>query len=72
MILANRIRTIRIEKGLTQSEVADRCNISPSAYSQIERQAINCKFITLLKIAKALDVSITYLVDIEDELKNEK
>lgn len=39
MLLANRIRQIRESYNLTQYEVAYRCDISPSAYGQIERKA---------------------------------
>lgn len=42
MILSNRIRKIREAYNLTQSEVADICKISTSAYGQIERKASKC------------------------------
>jgi transcriptional regulator with XRE-family HTH domain len=66
MLLARRIRKIRIAKGLTQADLADKINISPSAYGQIERRAGKCTFETLYKIAKALIVSISYLVNIDE------
>lgn len=64
MLLANRIRQIRESYNLTQSEVAYKCDISPSAYGQIERKANKCTVETLIKIANAMDVSLPFLVDI--------
>jgi transcriptional regulator with XRE-family HTH domain len=66
MKLAERNRKIRIDKNLTQEEVAFKCNISQSAYSQIDRKASKSTFETLCKIARVLDVSIIFLIDIED------
>ena len=74
MLLANRIRNIREACNLTQSEMASICNISPSAYGQIERKASKCNLETLQKIACALNVSLPFLIDIENcslqEVKN--
>jgi len=64
MILAVRIRRIREARNLTQSEVAFMCNISASAYGQIERKASTSSYDTLCKIAKSLDVSVLFLLDI--------
>jgi len=65
MTLANRIRMIRISKGLSQEYVAEKLNISQPAYSKIERRAECCSFYTLQKIAVALEVSTPFLIDIE-------
>jgi transcriptional regulator with XRE-family HTH domain len=72
MELANRIRQIREAHGYSQSEIAYKCNISPSAYGQIERKASNSTFGTLQKIATAIGVSVMFLVDIENERFVEK
>ncbi len=68
MLLGNRIRRIRETYNLTQSEIAYRCQISPSAYGQIERKANKASFETLQKIADALGVSVAFLVDINTEI----
>lgn len=62
MNLSERIRTIRKLKGLTQEAVAERMDISGSAYGQIERNAERATFTTLTKIAVALEVSMDYLI----------
>jgi XRE family aerobic/anaerobic benzoate catabolism transcriptional regulator len=72
MKLAERIRKIRENKGLTQAEVADAIDITPSAYGQIERKAGNTRFETLCKVADALSVKITFLIDIENPSYIEK
>jgi transcriptional regulator with XRE-family HTH domain len=66
MLLANRIKEIREAYGFTQIEVAAKINISASAYGQIERKAGNSSFNTLEKIAKAIGVSLPFLVDIKN------
>lgn len=65
--LPNRIRQIRTSKRLTQEIVADRLNISTSAYGQIERNANKASYETLLKISYALNVTIKYLLDIDND-----
>ncbi len=72
MKLAERIRKIREAKGLTQAEVSDFIDITPSAYGQIERKAGTTRFDTLCKIAEALSVKVTFLVDIENPKYLEK
>ena len=68
MELANRIRKIRENYGLTQAEVAYRADISPQAYGKIERLAGKSSFVTLEKIAKAIGVSTSFLVDINSKI----
>ena len=66
MQLAIRIRKIRDSNKLTQEELACRCNMSPSAYGQIERRAGNASYDTLYKVAKALYVTVLFLLDFEN------
>lgn len=66
MDLALRIRKIRTSYGFTQADIAYKINISPQAYSKIERRAERTKIETLLKIACALGVSITFLIDLNN------
>jgi len=70
MELAKRIKEIRTTKNLTQVEVAERIGVTQPTYSEYEKMVGNCAYYTLQKIAKALDVSVTYLVDIDDEIKS--
>lgn len=67
--LSNRIRTIREKAALTQSEIAEKCGMSGSAYGQIERNPCNSSYNTLLKVANAMNVSLLYLIDVESREK---
>jgi transcriptional regulator with XRE-family HTH domain len=66
MLLANRIRQIREAHKLSQAEVAFRCEISSSAYGQIERKASKCSYETLVKISNAINVSPSFLIDVKN------
>lgn len=73
MIFANRIRQIREAQKFSQAEIAYKVGITPSAYGQIERKAAKTKFETLQKIAIAIGVSITFLIDVDNpNFKEEK
>lgn len=64
MILLKELRT---EKGLTQTEVATKLNISRQVYANYENE-INqpdCKM--LINLAKFFEVSIDYLLGLEDD-----
>jgi len=72
MPLANRIKKIREAKNLTQEEVANKMEISASADGQKERNANKITYENLMKIAKALDVSILFLLDTSNTEYEEK
>jgi transcriptional regulator with XRE-family HTH domain len=71
MKLAERIRQIRLIQNLTQEEVAERCGMAASSYGQIERKASTSSFETLNKIAHALNVKISFLVDMDSPITND-
>ncbi len=66
-MLGKRIKAIRLSKKLTQMDVAEIIGVSQPTYSEYEKKAGSCAFYTLQKIAKALNVSVSFLVDIENE-----
>ena len=51
------LKQLRIEKGLSQENLANDCDIPISQIGRIERAEINTTLLTVLKIAKALNVS---------------
>ncbi len=61
-VLANRLRELRKEKGLTQNQVAIYCDITEKTYQNYELMTREPKLEILVKIADLLDVSIDYLV----------
>ena len=63
-IIGNNIRTIRKAKNLSQEELADLANLSKTALGAIERGTSVPTINTLNRIAKALEMDITELVDV--------
>lgn len=63
MTIGENIRRIRKEKGLTQKELGNLCNLADSAIRRYELGGANPKLETIEKIAKALDVKIADLVE---------
>ena len=59
------IRKTRIEKGLTQKEVAERCGMADSAIRKYESGKVCPKIETLKRIAEALGVDPYSLVDFD-------
>lgn len=62
--LGERIKSIRIEKGMSQQELATVCDFEKSNMSRIEAGNTNPTFYTLTKIAIALHVDLKELLDI--------
>lgn len=66
-ILANRLRQLRKEKGLTQNQVAIYCDITEKTYQNYELMTREPKIDILIKIADVFGVSIDYLVGRTDK-----
>jgi transcriptional regulator with XRE-family HTH domain len=54
--LGKRIKVLRVEKELVQSELAQLIDSDPSYIGRIERGEINITIETFARIAKALDI----------------
>ena len=61
MTLAEAIKQVREDKGLTQKQVASIMGISQQAYGQYESGKREPKPKTIIKIANALNISPNYL-----------
>lgn len=70
MKVGENIRKIRIERGLTQKELGEKCGIADSAIRRYELGRANPKLETLEKLANALNCDITDLADSESRLSN--
>jgi transcriptional regulator with XRE-family HTH domain len=57
-----------LQKGISQIELAHRCDLEKGNMFRIESGGTNPTFRTLLKVAKALDISIEELVKGTDEV----
>ena len=53
--IGKKIKSIRLEKGIRQNEIAYRCNFDKSSYNSIEAGKRNITILTLYKIASALE-----------------
>ena len=56
------IRSIRIDKGYTQTQIAERLGISQNTYSQYEIGILNYPVDTVVKLADFYGVSTDYLL----------
>ena len=64
-IVARNVRAIRISKGLTQLELANRAGLVRQKISEIEMAAENMTLGTMTKVADALEVDLATLVSEE-------
>ncbi|MGE5485344.1 MAG: helix-turn-helix domain-containing protein [Ignavibacteriales bacterium] len=61
-MLGGRIRSKRLENGLSLREVADRAGLTASFLSQVERDLAEPSITSLRRIAQALEVPIFYFL----------
>jgi len=65
------IRELRIKKGMTQEELADKTEISARTIQRIENGEVDPRAYTLQMIAKALEVNYNLFVGNEPDEENE-
>lgn len=61
-LLLENIKRIRKEKGLTQKDVANGCDMLVPTYSRLERGGANPSLNTIVRIAESLDVPVIELI----------
>lgn len=61
--LGERIRKLRNDKNLTLQNVCYKNFLEPSTLSRIEKGKVEPKYVTLIRIAKAFDMTVSELVD---------
>jgi ribosome-binding protein aMBF1 (putative translation factor) len=61
IIVGKNIQKIRESKGISQQELAAKCNFEKSNMSRLEAGRVNPTLSTLEKVAKALDVSLAVI-----------
>jgi XRE family transcriptional regulator of biofilm formation len=72
MHIGERVRRLRIERGLTQTELAERANISQAVISRLEadvRRNVNAD--VLKGLARALGCTTDYLVGMHEDIDRE-
>jgi len=60
--LAERIKTIRLEKKISQEALAHKCDFDRTYISMLERAKRNPTYFNLLRLCKGLEISISELV----------
>lgn len=67
MKIGNKLKELRIQKGLTQEELADRAELSKGFISQLERDLTSPSIATLVDILQCLGLSLKeFFNDTED------
>ncbi|HEY0056941.1 MAG TPA: helix-turn-helix transcriptional regulator [Pedobacter sp.] len=61
-LIGNNLRRIRLEKGLSQQDLANRCDVERAKISRIENASEDFMLSTLLELSIALEVPIDKLV----------
>ena len=64
--IGGNVRKIRMEKGLTQEQLADETELSLAAIQKIETGQSGSRIETLIRIALVLGVSLDAFVDISE------
>ena len=62
-----KLRNLRLQRGLSLQQLAERADVSAAAIHKIEKSGMVPTITTLLKLAGALNRSISYFVDEETE-----
>ncbi|MFV0581452.1 MAG: helix-turn-helix domain-containing protein [Parabacteroides gordonii] len=63
--IGDRIKEIRLLKGISQQDLAARCNFEKANMSRIESGRTNLTIKNAYKICIALDIKLKDLVDVE-------
>ena len=67
MDIGNRLKDLRVLKGLTQEELADRAELSKGFISQVERNLTSPSIATLMDILQCLGLTIGEFFNEEPE-----
>lgn len=62
--LGDKIRKLRIAKNMSQSELGSFCNLERQHISRLENGKVNPGFLCLIEIARALNVSVNELLEL--------
>lgn len=65
-MLSERIRSLRLSKGISQVELADKLGVTKQSVSNRENDNIQPSIEMLIKIANEFSVSTDYLLSLDD------
>jgi len=58
-----RVRALRMKKGISQEELAERCGVHRTYMGRIERGETNITLTNIHKVARGLGISPAFLID---------
>lgn len=67
MTLGNKIKNYRVERGMTQVELALKTGLSQGYLSQLEKSRFDPTAPVIIALAKALEISADELLGINDK-----
>lgn len=70
--IGNNVRRLRMEKGMTQEELAEKSLLSPKGIQKVEAGRSGMYAGTFIRIADALKVSLDVLADVGEMEKQQK
>ena len=65
-IVSQRIKELRKENGISQIELAEKCEVKQSCVSKWERGATLPDLIMIVKLAKIFSVSTDFILGVKD------
>lgn len=57
----------RVKRGMTMRELGEKCRVSPTTISRLENGQIKSQWLTLGKLANALEIEISELRELAEE-----
>lgn len=66
-LIGERLKTLRIEKGVTQKAIAENIQVSPVSLQRFEYGTVRPSLDTLISLADYFNVSLDYLVGRSDD-----
>lgn len=67
IVIGETVKELRVQRGLTQEELAEKCETSAVYISEIERGIKNPTAVTLMVITAALGINLSeFFVRVED------
>lgn len=64
-LFGKNVRMLRLEKGLTQEELAEKIGVSANYIGMVERAERNTSLLKVFKIAKSLNVKTSKLFEFD-------
>ena len=72
MTIGEKVRAVRLEKGFSQQKLQEKSGVERNFISLVENNHRSPSFKTLMRIAKALGVSVGYITDYDKQLAERK